>query len=90
MQMSIDSPIKNLCVSKQSKLNRGRNENKRGRWDGTAFHQGLSKYLTAQDTHVTPTLTKHSITLARIGNLVSLHTGSTIQLNRAFSVPSII
>ena len=24
-----------------------------------ALHQGLSKYLTAQDTHITPTLIKH-------------------------------
>ena len=26
----------------------------------TALHQGLSNYLTAQDTHVTLTLTKHN------------------------------
>ena len=55
----------------------------------TALHQGLSKFLTAQDTHSTPTITKHSRTLARIGNLVSLHPGSRIQENRAFPVPSI-
>ena len=28
----------------------------------TALQQGLSKYLTAQDTHCSPTQTKHSIT----------------------------
>ena len=51
------------------------------------IHQVLSKYMTAQDTHVTPTLTKHNRTLARIGNLVSLHLGSKIPENRVFSCP---
>ena len=40
--------------------------------DGTALHQGLSKYLTAQDTHITPTLTKHNRTPATLGKLLSL------------------
>ena len=43
----------------------------------TAFHQGLSKYLTAQETRGTPTLTKHKPTLARLGNLLSLKKWST-------------
>ena len=38
----------------------------------TALHQGLSKHLTAQDTCGTPTLTKHNITLTRLGNLLFL------------------
>ena len=45
----------------------------------TALHQGLSKYLTAQDTQVMPTLTKHSRTLARMSIIASLHQESTIQ-----------
>ena len=32
----------------------------------TALHWGSSKYLTAQDTHITPTLTKHDQTLSRL------------------------
>ena len=36
----------------------------------TALHQGLSKYLTAQDTHVSPTPNEHNKTLSRLGNLL--------------------
>ena len=32
---------------------------------GTALYQGMSKYLTAQDTHVTSTLANHIRTLSR-------------------------
>ena len=49
----------------------------------TALHQGLSKYVTVQDTHITPTLNKHSRTIVRIDALVSLHQGSTIHAKRA-------
>ena len=55
----------------------------------TAVHRGLSKYLTAQDTCDTPTITKHNRTLVRLGNLLSLKPRSTIKVNRVFSVPSI-
>ena len=55
----------------------------------TALNQGLSKYLTAQDTCGTPTLTKHNRTLARLGNLLSLQPRSTIKVNCIFSVPTI-
>ena len=55
----------------------------------TALHRGSSKYLTAQDTHITPTLTKHSKTSARLVKLLSLQPESIIQINTAFSVPSI-
>ena len=55
----------------------------------TALPWVLSKYLTAQDTHVTPTLTKHNRILVRLGNLLSLQPYSTIQLKDLFSVPSI-
>ena len=57
-------------------------------WQVTALHRGLSKYLTAQDTHITPTIIKQNRTLARLGNLLSLQPQSTIQINRAFYVPS--
>ena len=40
--------------------------------DLTALHRSLSKYLTAQDTRGTPTLTKHNRTLAMLGNLLYL------------------
>ena len=50
----------------------------------TALHQGLSKNLTAQDTHITPTLTKHKQTLARLGKLLFLQQRSTIQKNGPF------
>ena len=46
----------------------------------TALHRGLSKYLTAQDTHGTPTLTKHNRSLARLGYLLSLKPWSTIKV----------
>ena len=39
----------------------------------TAVHQGLSKYLTAQDTHISPTSTNHSRNLSSHGNLLSNH-----------------
>ena len=55
----------------------------------TALHQGSSKYLTAQDTQSTPTLTKHDKTHGRFGELVSLQPQSKIQINRNFSVSSI-
>ena len=48
----------------------------------------LVKYLIGQDTHVTSTITKHNITLVRLGNLLSLQPRSTIQVNIDFSVPS--
>ena len=51
----------------------------------TAVHQNVSKYLTAQDTHISPTLTKNSRTLLRHGNLLSLQSQSTIQEYKAFS-----
>ena len=56
----------------------------------TALHQGLSKYLTAQDTLGIPTLTKHNRTLARLGYLLSLQARSTLKINWFFfSVSSI-
>ena len=55
----------------------------------TAVHQGLSKYLTAQDAHISPTLSNHSRTLSCHGNLLSLQSQSTIQEYKTFSVPSI-
>ena len=45
----------------------------------SAVHQGLSKYLTAQDTHISPTSTNHRRTLSSHGNLLSLQSQSTIQ-----------
>ena len=54
--------------------------------EGTALHQGLSKYLTAQDTHITPALIKHNRTLAWLGNLLSLQPRSTIQVNDFLSL----
>ena len=56
---------------------------------GTALHRIFSKYMTAQDTRGTPTLTKHNITLARLGNLLYLQPRSTIKVNGFFSVPCI-
>ena len=55
----------------------------------TAVHQGLSKYLTAQDTHISPTSTHHSKTLSSHGNLLSLQSQSKIQEHKTFSVPSL-
>ena len=49
-------------------------------WKLTALHQGFSKYLSAQDTHVTPTVTKCNITLARLRKLLSLKPRSTIKI----------
>ena len=54
------------------------------RGGGTALHQGLSKYLTAQDTRGTPTLTKHNRTLSRLGNLLPLQPRSTTNVNWVF------
>ena len=45
----------------------------------TAVHQGLSKNLTAQDTHISTTSTNHSRTLSSHGNLLSLQSQFTIQ-----------
>ena len=53
----------------------------------TALHRGLSKYLTAQDTRDTPTITKHNRTLVRLGNLLSLQPRSTIKLYWVFFCP---
>ena len=55
----------------------------------TAVHQGLSKYLTAQDTHISPTSTNQRRTLSSHGNLLSLQSQSTIQEYKTYSVPSI-
>ena len=52
----------------------------------TAVHQGLSKYLTAQDTHISQTSTNHSRTLSSHVNLLSLQSQSTIQECKTFSV----
>ena len=49
-----------------------------------ALHRRLSKYLTDQDTCGTHTLTKHNITLARLGYLIYLQPRSTIKVNRFF------
>ena len=46
----------------------------------TAFHLGWVKYLTPQDTHITPTLTKHKKTLARLVKLISLQQRSITQI----------
>ena len=51
---------------------------------GTAVHQGLSKYLTAQDTHISPTSSNHSRPLSSHGNLLSLQSQSTIQEYKPF------
>ena len=45
---------------------------------GTALHQSLSKYLTAQDTRGTPALTKQIKTLARLGIKSTLHLTTVI------------
>ena len=45
----------------------------------TAVHQGLSKYLTAQDTHISQTSSNHRRTLSNHDNLLSLQSQSTIQ-----------
>ena len=50
----------------------------------TALHQSLSKYLTAQDTRGTPTLTEHNRALARLGNLLYVQPRSTIKVNCFF------
>ena len=55
----------------------------------TALHQGLSKYATAKDTYVTPTLTEHNKTLARLGTLLSLQPRSKTQGKMAVSVSSV-
>ena len=55
----------------------------------TAVHQGLSKYLTAKDTRISPTLTNHRRTLSSHGNQLSLQSQSTIQEYKKISVPSI-
>ena len=55
--------------------------------EATALHRSLSKYLTAQDTCDTQTLTKYNRTLARLCNLLYLKPQSTI--NRLYSVPCI-
>ena len=47
----------------------------------TALHQGSSKYLTAQDTHITLTQTKHDKTVTRFVKLLSLQPRSIIQIN---------
>ena len=47
--------------------------------DLTALHQSLSKYLTAQDTRDTPTITKQKRTLVWLGNLLYLQPRSTIK-----------
>ena len=52
----------------------------------TAFH---FQYLTSQDTHITPNLTKHYKTLARLVKLLSLQPRPITQMSRAFFVPSI-
>jgi hypothetical protein len=52
----------------------------------TAVHQGLSKYLAVQDTHISPTSTNQSRTLSSHGNLLSLQSQSTIQEHKTFSV----
>ena len=39
----------------------------------TVLHLGLYKYLTAQDTHVTSTLTKYKQTLVRLGVYLKNH-----------------
>ena len=45
----------------------------------TAVHQGFSKYMTAQDTHISPASTNHHTTLSSHANLLSLQSQSTIQ-----------
>ena len=45
-----------------------------------ALNRSLSKYLTAQDTRGTPTLTKENRTLARLGSLLFLRPRSTIKV----------
>ena len=50
----------------------------------TALHQGLSKCLTAQDTHFSPTPTKHSRTLSSYGNPLAFQSQYTIQVYRLF------
>ena len=49
------------------------------RLGATAVHQSLSKFLTAQDTHISPTSTKQSRTLSSHGNLIYLQSQSTMQ-----------
>ena len=55
----------------------------------TAVHQGLSKYLNAQETPISPNSTKHSRTLSSHGNLLSIQSQSTIEVYKAFFMPSI-
>ena len=53
----------------------------------TTLHRSLFKYLTAQDTCGTPTLTKNNRTLARLGNLLCLQPRSTIKVSGFFFCP---
>ena len=50
----------------------------------TAVRQGLSKYLTAQDTHISPTSTKHGRNISIHNKILSLRSQSTIQEYRPF------
>ena len=50
----------------------------------TAIHQGLSKYLTAINSHIIPTSTKYSRTLSSHGNLKSILSQSIMQKIRLF------
>ena len=52
----------------------------------TALHRSLSKYLTAQDTCGTPTLTKNNRILARLGNLLYLQSWYMIKVNSFQSI----
>ena len=51
----------------------------------TALHQGLFKYLTAEDICDTPTITKHDRSLFRLGNLLLLQPRSMIKGFGSFS-----
>ena len=55
----------------------------------TALHWGLSKYLTAQYTHFTPTQSKHDRSLSSHVSLQSYKSWSTIRLEEGVFVPSI-
>ena len=47
----------------------------------TALHRGMSKYLTAQDTHFSSTASEHDTTMYSLFSQLSCQSWSTIQVN---------
>ena len=55
----------------------------------TALPWGSSKYLAAQESHFSPTLSRLNITLSSHGGQLSLTSGFEIQVNKGFLVPNL-